>query len=136
LGFSLHSSNDIHKSGHSRSVVSVLDFEEISEHLDQELGLVFIGTNKLRAGVTFNEPKVKLIIEHEIETEHFIDVTSLPESLGGHSEDMNKGLSELGSKIVLQPVGIMDFSSIHQVFVETFESPHLIVSKFFFVHSV
>jgi len=127
--FLANSSKDTKDSLHSTSVEAVLDLEEVSEHLNEEVGLVFIGTDQLRTGVTLNEPQVQFFIKHEVQTVHLVDVTLVPESVGGHSNSVDESLIETWLKGIVNPVLVINFTGFVKVVSETFESPHLIVSE-------
>jgi len=135
LSISVHLLDDSKNSSHSASVEAILDFEEILQHLDQEGSLVFIGTDKLRTGVTFNEPEVELIIKHEVQTEHLIDVALFPESVSGHSSGVDEGLLESRSKVIFNPVGISGLGNVEKIAFELLESPHLIVQELLRTHT-
>jgi len=49
LAFFVDLLEDFKNSGHSTSVKTILNLEEIGKHLDEELSLVIIGTDELRA---------------------------------------------------------------------------------------
>jgi len=97
---------------------------------------VVIGSDKLWAGVTFNEPQVQFIIKHEVQTEHLVNITLVPESVGRHSDRVNEGLLELWLKNLFNPILRVNFTAFVEVVSKTFKGPHLVVSEFLSSHTI
>jgi hypothetical protein len=128
--------NEVNNTLHTGLQEIVNDLEMVSKHFANELELLVRGTVKNGTGVTFNIPKIKVIIKHEINTEEFIYLTELSEGLGDHSNQVKISLHELRSEIVINPVRIVDITVFSEVSLESSEVPHLEVSKLSFVEAL
>jgi len=121
---------------HSGSEKSEDNIEFISEHGTFEVGEEFVLLGQAGHSISFNEPEVKLVIKHEINSVQFKDGTSLEEILLGRSDEVDQGLFAFRSEVVINPVGISDLTFFQKISLELFEKPGLFILEFFISSSI
>jgi hypothetical protein len=129
-------SNNGEDSLHSASIESIFDLKQASKKSIKQVTEERTGSMKLWVRVSFNEPKIHLVIKHKIKPKEAVDIAAFPEEFAGHLDKMDHSLYELWAEHVTEPLLVFNSTAFNKVFFKFFEAPDVVISEFLFSHVV